>query len=120
MTRALLLVAERAGPAADGEQAPHLLPALLVLGQHHRDGAAVLREAGLDHFDKEPVFLLAVVALVGEVAEEPAEVGNVLPRHRAAAGQLLGHRLQRGQHFHDQFMFLHHQFNAFVHGANLV
>ena len=76
--------------------------------QHHGNGAAVLGESGLDHFDKEPVFFFAMVAFVGKVTEEPAEVRHILPDNRAAGRQRFSHGVQRGQHFNNQLVLLHH------------
>ena len=65
-----------------------------MFGQHHRYRAAIVGESGLLHFDKEPVFLFAVVAFIREIAEEPAEIRHILTGDRAAGSQFLSQVLQ--------------------------
>ena len=76
---------EWAGTCAYREQTAHFLATGVMFSQHHSDRATILGKSGLDHLDKEPVFFFAVMAFVGEIAEEPAKVGHILASNQLPA-----------------------------------
>ena len=65
-----------------------------MLGQHHPDGTVLARKSDLDHLPEQPVLLLAVVAFVGKLAKECAEVRHVLAWNLAAGLERFGHEPQ--------------------------
>ena len=81
-------------------------PAGVVVHEHDGDGTAVAGEAGRDHGLEEDVLLLAVVARVGELADEAheaAELGLVL----LAPGQLRDEGIEGVEGAEDELVLFH-------------
>ncbi|MNN06224.1 hypothetical protein D3C81_1190070 [compost metagenome] len=90
--------------------------ALDVLGVQFVDEAAVFGEAGPGHGRKQQAFLLAVVALVDELAEEAEELGQVAGRQLVAL-RPLGHALENPQGGEDGVMLVGEIADDLAHGA---
>jgi hypothetical protein len=95
---------------------PDMGSALFVLVEHHARGAALTRKAFGLHRREEVGFLLAVVAAVGEVAEE---VQGLLGRgivQSPLGCTALGNLFQAIEHLFDDAMFAAEDFGG-VHGT---
>ncbi len=85
-------------------QALHVTSSRIVLQQHHADGAASLGDARRLHRREEHVFFFAVMAPIGEEANELQALLQMLCAHRLAGVELLAHAFQDAEHQLDGLM----------------
>ena len=99
LAAAALVRGDRFGHPAD-VRAP-----LLVLGEHHGDGADVLRQPLAAEHREERVLLLPVVAAVGEGPEEIEDLLRGTDVERGAPSGVLRQLLEAVEDLRDRFVF---------------
>ena len=91
-----------------------------VVVQHDGDGAALLRQAGIDHGRKQKSFFLAVVALVAKFPQKGHKLRSIVSGNLLADRQGVAHAVQQLERGQDGVVFMHEVVDSQAHGVLLV